>query len=60
MYMIVKEIEEEVHTIEDVIVPYSNINITHANDNKPPFKLILKRTILWIFVVSMIAGLFVL
>lgn len=52
------KVEEERFVIEDIIVPYSNIEITHANDNKPPFKFILKRTIVWLLIAAMIVGLF--
>ena len=58
MYINEKEIEEERYSIEDVIVPYSNLKITHVNDNKPPLKLIFKRTVLWVLLISMFVGLF--
>lgn len=44
-------------SIEDVIVPYSNIEITHANDNKPPFKVLVKKALVWVLILSFIAGL---
>lgn len=58
MYINTREIEEERFMIEDVVVSYSNIEITHVNDNKPPFKVILKKGITWLLIISMIAGLF--
>ena len=58
MYISEREIEEERYSIEDVIVPYSNLKITHVNDNKPPLKLIFKRTVLWVLLISMFVGLF--
>ncbi len=58
MYINEREIEEERFSIEDVVVPYSNIKITHVNDNKPPFKETLKKAIVWLLIIGMIAGLF--
>lgn len=58
MYSKEREIKEERYSIEDVVVPYSNISITHANDNKPPFKTILKRAMLWFLIALMVLGLF--
>ncbi len=40
--------EEEIFTIKDVIVPYSNIEITHANDNKAPIKVQLAKIFMWL------------
>ena len=56
MYISEREIEEERYSIEDTIVPYSNIEITHANDNKPPFKVMVKKTVVWLLIIGMIAG----
>ena len=58
MYISEREIEEERFSIEDIIVPYSNIEITHVNDNKPPFKVLLKKTVVWVLIIGMIASLF--
>ena len=58
MYVDKREIEEERYNIEDVIVPYSNIEITHVNDNKPPFRVRVKRAVVWLLIVGMVAGLF--
>jgi len=58
MYINEREIEEERYSIEDTIVPYSNIEITHANDNKPPFKVIVKKAVVWLLIIGMTAGLF--
>lgn len=58
MYVNRRETEEERYTVEDVIVPYSNVKITHVNDNKPPFKVVLKKAMVWLLVVGMFVGLF--
>ena len=58
MYINEEEVEEERYSVEDVIVPYSNVKITHVNDNKPPLMLVFKRTVLWVLIASMLAGLF--
>lgn len=58
MYISEIEIEEERFSIEDVIVPYSNIEITHVNDNKPPFKVMVKKAVVWLLIIGMVAGLF--
>ena len=58
MYISEKEVKEERYSIEDVIVSYSNLKITHVNDNKPPLKLIFKRAVLWVLLISMVVGLF--
>lgn len=58
MYVNEREIEEERYSIEDTIVPYSNIKITHVNDNKPPFKVVIKKAVVWLLIIGMIAGLF--
>lgn len=60
MYVDKREIEEERYNIEDVIVPYSNIEITHANDNKPPFKIVIKKAVVWLLIIGMVASLFLL
>ncbi len=54
---IVREREQERFGIEDIIVPYSNIKITNANDNKPPFKVVFKNVVIWIILVGMLASL---
>ena len=58
MYISEKEIEEERYSIEDVIVPYSNVKITHVNDNKPPFKVMVKKAIVLLLIIGMFVGLF--
>lgn len=57
MYINEREIEEERYSIEDAIVPYSNIKITHVNDNKPPFKVVIKKAVVWLLIIGMVAGL---
>lgn len=42
----VREIEERNFSIED-IVTYSNIEITHANDNKMPSGKLIRKVIFW-------------
>lgn len=49
--------EEEVFTIEDVIVPYSNIEITHANDNKAPVKVTIIKAVVWLAIIALVAAL---
>ena len=49
----VNEVEEEIFTIGDVIVPYSNIEITHANDNKAPMKFQLVRIVIWLAFIAL-------
>lgn len=58
MYINEREIEEERFSVEDVIVPYSNIEITHVNDNKPPFKVLVKKAVVWVLIIGMVASLF--
>ncbi|MDR1375328.1 MAG: hypothetical protein LBJ45_00745 [Holosporaceae bacterium] len=52
----VDRIEKEYFSIEDV-VSYSNIEITHANDNKAPLKVMATKVIVWLVIISMIAAL---
>lgn len=54
---IVREREQERFGIEDIIVPYSNIKITNANDNKPPLKVMFKKAVVWIILLGMLASL---
>ena len=49
--------EEEHFTIED-IVSYSNIEISHINDNRAPMMVVAKRVVVWAIVLSLLAGLF--
>lgn len=55
MYMNTKEIEKERFSIGDIIVQFSNIEITHANDNKPPLKEVV---IIWTLILAMAVSLF--
>ncbi|MBQ7674430.1 MAG: hypothetical protein IJT36_07990 [Alphaproteobacteria bacterium] len=57
MNISVSESEEEYFSVED-IVSYSNIEITHVNDNRAPMAVVAKKTIVWLLVLSMIAGIF--
>lgn len=49
--------EEQHFSIED-IMSYSNIEITHANDNKTPMKIVVFKSVVWLLIISLIAGLF--
>ncbi|MDR0677707.1 MAG: hypothetical protein LBF57_03485 [Holosporaceae bacterium] len=56
----IKETEKDFFSIGDIIVSYSNIEITHVNDNKPPIKVLATKIILWGAIIAMIAALFLL
>lgn len=47
----VSEVQEEYFSIEDVIVQYANIKITHANDNKAPIKTTLRKMSVWLVII---------
>ena len=49
--------EEEHFTIED-IVSYSNIEVSHINDNKVPMNVMAKKVVVWAVVISLTVGLF--
>ncbi|MDR2780852.1 MAG: hypothetical protein LBB21_00090 [Holosporaceae bacterium] len=53
----VDELEKKHFTIED-IVSYSNIEITNANDNRPPMKIIALRVVVVCVVAALIGALF--
>ncbi len=57
MYMNIRDTEKERFSIGDIIVPCSSIKITHVNDNRPPFKEIAKKAIIWILIIAMACGL---
>lgn len=42
----VRQVEERSFSIED-IVTYSNIEITHANDNKTPNGKLIRKFVFW-------------
>jgi hypothetical protein len=44
-------------SIEDVM-SYSNIEITSANDNKPPTKIVAARAIVFFVIAALVAALF--
>ena len=50
--------EEEHFAIEDVLVSYSSIEISHVNDNRAPATVIIKKVALWAVIVLAIASLF--
>ncbi len=58
MYMNTEEIEKERFSLGDIIVQFSNIEITHANDNKPPLKEVLKKVIIWTLILAIAVSLF--
>ncbi len=49
--------EEQYFSIED-IMSYSNIEITHVNDNKTPIRIIAFKVVVWLLIIALIAGLF--
>jgi hypothetical protein len=53
----ISEREKKHFSIEDV-VSYSNIEITHANDNAPPAKIIAVKIIIWGVIATLAAALF--
>ena len=55
--MYASEIEEESFSIGDIIVSYSDIEISHVNDNKPPLKFIAKKIAVWAVIIMMALGL---
>ena len=55
--MYASEIEEESFSIGDIIVSYSDIEISHANDNRPPLKFIVKKVAVWAIITIMAVGL---
>ncbi|MDR2766573.1 MAG: hypothetical protein LBB63_03905 [Holosporaceae bacterium] len=49
--------EAKYFSIEDV-VSYSNIEITHVNDNRMPTKILMTKVAIGLVIVAMIAALF--
>ncbi len=49
--------EEEPFCIEDV-VSYSNIEISHVNDNHAPLKVIVAKVGVWALILALIVALF--
>jgi hypothetical protein len=52
----VDRVEREYFSIEDV-VSYSNIEITHVNDNKAPMRVVAIKAIVCFVIISMIGAL---
>lgn len=52
----VSEVEER-FSVED-IVSYSNIEITHVNDNKTPNKVVAAKFVVWLIFGLMLVALF--
>ena len=50
--------EEEHFAIEDVLVSYSSIEISHVNDNRAPATVIIKKVAIWVAIALAIAALF--
>jgi hypothetical protein len=53
----VDKVEKEHFSVED-IVSYSNIEITHVNDNKAPVRIIATKVAIWIVIASLVAAMF--
>ena len=49
--------EEHFFCIED-IVSYSNIEITHVNDNKAPMKVVATKIIVCALIIALVVSLF--
>jgi hypothetical protein len=49
--------EENYFRVEDV-VSYTNIKIYHINDNKAPIKIVIAKYCVWLFIISLLLGLF--
>lgn len=54
----VKGIEEEIFSLEDYIVHYSSIELTHANDNEAPIKVVITKFCIGALILAGIVGLF--
>ncbi|MDR1551629.1 MAG: hypothetical protein LBS14_03055 [Holosporaceae bacterium] len=54
--MNVKIEEKKPFSIEDV-VSHSNIEITNANDNRPPTRLVLVRGAVWLVIAALVVAL---
>lgn len=50
--------EADIFCVEEIVVPYFNIEITHANDNKAPMVVTVKKAIIWLLLISILAGIF--
>ena len=50
--------EERYFCIED-IVSYSNIEVTHVNDNKAPMRVVAPRVVVCILIATLIAAFFI-
>lgn len=48
--------EEETFCIEDV-VSYSNIEISHVNDNRTPIKTLIAKNAIWLIILALITAL---
>jgi len=55
----IDQVEKEGFSLGDVML-YSNIEITHANDNKAPTRVIMVKVVIWAIIFAMLLALFVL
>lgn len=54
--MNMSKVKQESFSVEDIIVSYSNIEITHVNDNKVPVKVTLRKVVVVLVVLALVAG----
>lgn len=54
--MNMNKVNQESFSVEDIIVSYSNIEITHVNDNKVPVKVTFKKVVVVLVILALIAG----
>lgn len=54
--MNMSEVKQESFSVEDIIVSYSNIEITHVNDNKVPVKVTLRKVVVVLVILALVAG----
>lgn len=50
--------EEDIFCVESIVVPYFNVEITHANDNRAPKIVTIKKVVVWLLLVCLLAGIF--
>lgn len=50
--------KERIFCLEEIVVPYFNIEITHVNDNKAPKIVTIKKAVVWLLLVAILAGIF--
>jgi hypothetical protein len=57
MNMNADEMQKKYFSVEDV-VSYLNIELTNANDNKAPAKVVVAKVVVWVLVAALTAALF--